>query len=79
MRLHRTNTGKYGRDENNLDPIQFRDASDLMDNPVPLFSGDKKLGVELGNDREGHFFFRQDTALPFNILSMTVLGEGGVM
>jgi hypothetical protein len=48
-----------------------------MDAPVPLFTGDKKLPIELGNDREAKLFFRQDKPLPFNILSMTVIGESG--
>jgi hypothetical protein len=76
-RFHRTNTGTYGRSESQLDPIQFRDLGDDMDAPVPLFTGDKKLPIELGNDREAKLFFRQDKPLPFNILSMTVIGESG--
>jgi hypothetical protein len=75
--FHRTNSGKYGRSASQLDPIQFRDPSDDMNAPVPLYSGEKVLPVELGHDREAKLFFRQDEPLPFNLLSLTILGEAG--
>jgi hypothetical protein len=67
---------KAGRDADNLDTIPWRDGLDAMDSPPPLFTGDKPIGIELGNDREGRLFFRQALPLPASILSMTVLGTG---
>lgn len=77
VRFDATNTGLYGPDSGNLSPIPFRDAGDALDTPTPLFSGEKELTVEPGWDREAKFFFRQDKPLPFTILSITALGEGG--
>ena len=72
-----TNSGKFGRDADNLDPMQFRNMEDPMGAVNPRYSGDLVIEPELGWDREGYLVFRQDKPLPFNILSMTVLGQTG--
>lgn len=53
-----------------FDRIDFRDSSDLMDAPVPLFTGDKRQLVPKGYDRDGKLFFRQDQPLPFTLLAV---------
>lgn len=77
IRLHRSSGGKYGPDSSTLSPIIYRVPSDLMDTPVPLFSGDIKLPMELKRDRDPRVFIRADQPLPFNILSMTPMGSAG--
>lgn len=76
IRFRETAGGKYGRDADNLDPFAWRDLSDPMDTPPDLFTGDVKVGIELGSDRDAYLYIRQDLPLPMNILSITALGEG---
>ena len=76
MRLHDTVGGKYGRDLSNLDFIPSRDGGDTMDDPVALFTGDIRLNLEGGYDREGLVAIRQDQPLPMSVLSITWMGEG---
>jgi hypothetical protein len=77
LRFYRTVGGKYGPDSNTLSPIVYRDPFDPMDTPVPFFSGDVKLPMDLGRDRKRQIFVRQDQPLPFNLLSMIQLGNAG--
>lgn len=51
-----------------LTPEPFRSSADLMDNPVGLFTGDKRWSWEGGYEIEGQVFLRQDQPLPTNIL-----------
>lgn len=51
-----------------LTPEPFRSSADLMDDPVGLFTGDKRWAWEGGYELEGQVFLRQDQPLPTNIL-----------
>ncbi len=53
IKFHETLGARYGRDENSqLDTIQFRGASDPMDAPPPLFTGDKIVEWPDGYDND---------------------------
>jgi len=77
FRFYNSLGGEIGPDVNNLDPIVFRDASDPMDESVPVFSGDKKVSIDGGFQREKVLVIRQTQPLPFNVLSMNVMMSTG--
>lgn len=56
--------GKIGPHEELLDDIEFRSATDLMDLPPPLFSGDKEQGWPDGFSTDRTVVFVQDQPLP---------------
>lgn len=56
--------GKIGPNEDLLDDIEFRSATDLMDLPPPLFSGDKEQGWPDGFSTDRTVVFVQDQPLP---------------
>jgi len=70
IRLFRSVGILFGSNADNLDRIPFRDSSDLMDAPIPPFTGDKKAPVDGGYDRDGKLYFRQDQPLPFTLLAV---------
>lgn len=59
--------GKIGPNEDNLDEILFRSASDAMDLPPPLFSGDKEQGWPDGFSTDRTVVYVQDQPLPSTI------------
>ena len=61
---------KIGPSEDNLDLIPFRDASMAMDNPVPLYTGDKFIEFPGGYNDDGFVVVKQDQPLPLTILSI---------
>lgn len=66
LKVLATGNGQY------MIPEPFRSSADRMDNPVALFTGDKRWAWEGGYEIEGQVFWRQDQPLPSNILSITV-------
>lgn len=52
----------------NDDEMPFRTANDPMDAPVPLFTGDKRVLVSGGWNREGQLTITQNQPLPSTIL-----------
>lgn len=54
VRLNNTGEMKMGRTVAALDTILFRTASDPMDAPVPLYTGDKILNWPAGYDADGN-------------------------
>ena len=61
---------KIGPSEDNLDLIPFRDSSMAMDNPVPLYTGDKFIEFPGGYNDDGFVVIKQDQPLPLTILSI---------
>lgn len=70
FRFHETVGCKFGPDEDNLDEITFRMPSDPMDQPVPLFSGDKSQEWPGGYYSGAQIYFRQEQPLPFTLLGV---------
>jgi len=72
LRLDRTVGGKYGRDEDNLDAIPFRDPGVPISEAIALFSGDKVLPFEGDWDLDRFVTVVQDEPMPMHVLGMTV-------
>ena len=61
---------KIGPSETDLDIIPFRDSAMSMDNPVPLYTGDKFIEFPSGYNNDGFVVVKQDQPLPLTILSI---------
>ena len=59
---------KFGYDPNNLDSIQFRDSSMVMNESVPPFTGTKSLNFPMRHDLDAHIIVRSDQPLPLTVL-----------
>lgn len=53
-----------------LDRIEFREESHPIGAAVPLYTGDKRIPIPKGYDRDGKLFLRQDQPLPFTLLAV---------
>lgn len=70
LRFYNTLGAKAGPDENNLDELNFRSGSDLMDQPPPLFTGDKLMEWPSGYDFDGYIMVRQEQPLPMTVVAI---------
>lgn len=70
IRFYETLGGKYG-DGTIFHEILFRSGSDLMDNPPPVFSGDKLLKWPGSNVVQCKVTIKQEQPLPMTVLSIT--------
>lgn len=70
LRLYKTLTCKVGTTESNVDPIEFRAGSDLMDSALSPFTGDKEPVMSGGYTRSGDIMIIAEQPLPCNILSI---------
>lgn len=52
-------------------PEPFRTSADLMNNPIALYTGDKRWAWEGSYELEGQVFWRQSDPLPSNILMVS--------
>ena len=69
-RLHDTLGLKVGPSFDKLTELTFRTAADPMDQPVPLFTGDKDVGWEGGSSTEMEPGWRFSSPLPGTILAI---------
>jgi hypothetical protein len=68
-RFYKTLGGEFGvRDTTDI--IQYRDSANLMNQPVPLFTGDKRLPYPKGYTRDAKIYFKQEQPLPMSILAV---------
>lgn len=70
VRFLNTLGAKVGPDTNTLDEINFRTASDLMDAPPPLFTGDKLVEWPGDYDFDGFLMVQQDQPLPMTVVAI---------
>ena len=61
---------EVGPDTANLDRIPFRDSSMSMNQPVPLFSGDKEIFFPSGYENDARVVVRQNQPLPMTIIAV---------
>ncbi len=61
---------QIGPSETELDIIPFRTVHMTMDNPVPLYTGDKFIEFPGGYNNDGFVVVKQDQPLPLTILSI---------
>lgn len=64
LRFLNTGGGSYGSSDTNLDDLQFRQAIDPMNAPVPLFSGDKVVPWPEGYNSDAYMMFVNDQPTP---------------
>lgn len=70
LRFYNTLGAKAGPDANNLDELNFRSGSDLMDAPPPLFTGDKLMEWPAGYDFDGYVMVRQEQPFPMTVVAI---------
>lgn len=70
IRFYKTIAAKAGYDENSLDSIPFRETDDLMNEPLPFFTGDKEISFPKGYDKSAKVMVVQDQPLPMTVLSI---------
>ncbi|TQV80772.1 hypothetical protein [Denitrobaculum tricleocarpae] len=70
IRFHQTLGALFGPDPRNLDRIEFRSSTDLMDTPPPLFDGDKLVDWPGNYETEGRMMVVQDEPLPLTVLAI---------
>ena len=70
IRLYRTVGLDVGDSSTNTDIVPFRDSSMDMDEPVPLFSGDKRVSFRSKNERNVQIYLKQDQPLPMTVLAL---------
>ena len=70
VRLHKTLGVEVGSDLESMENIPFRSSAALMDTPIDLFSGDKKIELRDDYNSDGHIFVRQTQPLPLTVLSI---------
>ena len=68
LRLFETVGIEVGNSATEIDRIPFRDSSMLMDNGIPLFTGDKTIEFPGGFDAD-RIYVRQSQVLPMTVLA----------
>jgi len=70
LRLYKTVGILAGPNADNLDRIPFRSSANSMDEAIPLFTGDIRLSMPSGWNKEGTVFIRQNQPLPLTLLAI---------
>jgi hypothetical protein len=70
LRLLETVGIEVGNSSGENDRVFFRDSSMLMDQAVPLFTGDKDIEFPGGYDEDDRLFIRQTQPLPMSVLAL---------
>ena len=69
-RLYKTVGMKVGTEMSNLQTIPFRNTSDRMDKPVPLYTGLMKVPLQGGWNNTGSIIIAHDQPLPWCMLAL---------
>ena len=70
LRLFESIGVEVGGNLNDMERIPFRKSSDVMDQGIPTFSGDKTVEFRGNYDTDGFIFVRQTQPLPLTVLSI---------
>lgn len=70
IRFYKTLGANIGSSAGTLDTIPFRTPSDPMDQPPPLFTGDKVVPFPGGWDRHKYIRITQEQPLPLTVLAI---------
>ena len=74
VRFYKTFGAKVGRDLSNLEAAIFRPPSLPMGDPLPLFTGDKRINFDSEPDKEAYVVITQDEPLPLTVLGIVLRG-----
>lgn len=69
-RLYKTVGIMVGTTNDNLEEIPFRSTSDKMDEPVPLYTGLRKIPLQGGWNKTGSIVIAHNQPLPFCMLAL---------
>lgn len=77
LRLYRTVGFNIGASEEEAVPFEFRTADMDMDEPVPLYTGDKQVPFPPAesDERDGYIYIEQDQPLPCTIIAIMPKAE----
>lgn len=72
LRLHQTGGGKYGpmKPGGYMDPVLIRTTSDRMDQPAPLYTGDKVVAWPDGYNMDAYLGFEIDQPVAATIVAV---------
>ena len=70
IRLYESIGVEVGPNLNNMESIPFRSSAQLMNEPIPVFTGDKEVEFRGNYETDGHIFVRQTQPLPLTVLSL---------
>jgi hypothetical protein len=70
VRLYESIGVEVGPDLNNMESIPFRSSAQLMNTPIPVFTGDKEVEFRGNYETDGHIYVRQTQPLPLTVLSL---------
>lgn len=70
--FHETVGGKYGREEDNLYPMELKATGDPMDRDGDLHTGYVELPFDGEYDRNGDIWIQQDIPLPMKLLAVGI-------
>ena len=70
VRFYRSVGAKVGSATTQTDVIPFRSSADEMNQPVPLFTGDKSVEFDGAFDTDGFVVVQQDQVLPMTVLAI---------
>jgi hypothetical protein len=70
VRLYESLGVEVGPDLNNMESIPFRSSAQLMNTPIPVFTGDKEVEFRGNYETDGYIYVRQTQPLPLTVLSL---------
>ena len=70
VRLYESIGVEVGPNLNNMEEIPFRSSAQLMNEPIPVFTGDKEVEFRGNYETDGFIFVRQTQPLPLTVLSL---------
>lgn len=70
VRLYESVGVEVGPDLDNMETIPFRSSATLMDNSIPVFTGDKEVEFRGNYETDGFIYVRQTQPLPLTVLSL---------
>jgi hypothetical protein len=70
IRFHETSSGSAGPDEAHLQELTFRMPGDPMDQPVPPFTGDKRIDWASRDDMDAFILYVNDRPLPATVVAI---------
>ena len=70
VRLYESVGVEVGPNLSDMERIPFRTSSDVMDQGIPTFTGDKAVEFRGNYDTDGFIFVRQTQPLPLTVLSL---------
>ena len=70
IRLYESIGVEVGPNLSNMEEIPFRSSATLMDQAIPVFTGDKEVEFRGNYETDGFIFVRQTQPLPLTVLSL---------